>query len=250
MANPSTRQGLIDYCLRALGAPVIEINIDEDQIEDRVDEALQFYKEYHSDAIIQVYRKHEVTQDDIDNKYITIPEPLLFVSRVFPIAGVTGSSTSMFSAKYQLHLNDIYDLRHAGGLLNYDMTKQYLEMIDMKLNAQIPPSRFNRHMNRLYIDISWEDELVAGDHIIVDAYETISETQYTDIYNDIFLKKYLTALLKRQWGMNLIKFEGMQLPGGVTLNGRQIFDDATGEITELEETMQLKYEKPPHFFIG
>lgn len=250
MAVPNSRQTLIDYCLRALGAPVIEINVDEDQIEDRVDEALQFYKEYHSDAILQVYRKHELSQQDIDNQYIDIPDPLLFVSRVFPVQGVTGSSTGMFSAKYQLHLNDIYDLRHAGGLLNYDMTKQYLEMIDLKINGAIPPMRFNRNMNRLYLDIAWDEELVAGDFLMIDAYEAISEETYTEIFNDIFLKKYLTSLIKRQWGINLSKFEGMQLPGGVTMNGRQIFDDAVGEITELEEQMQLKYEKPPHFFIG
>ena len=147
-------------------------------------------------------------------------------------------------------MNDIYDLRHAGGLLNYDMTKQYLEMIDLKINGAIPPMRFNRNMNRLYLDIAWDEELVAGDFLMIDAYEAISEETYTEIFNDIFLKKYLTSLIKRQWGINLSKFEGMQLPGGVTMNGRQIFDDAVGEINELEEQMQLKYEKPPHFFIG
>lgn len=250
MAIPNSRQSLIDYCLRALGAPVLEINVDEDQIEDRVDEAFQYYKEYHSDAIIQVYRKHQITQEDIDNKYVTIPEQLLFVARVFPVNGVLGSSSGIFSVKYQLHLNDIFDLRHAGGLLNYDMTKQYLEMIDMKLNAAIPPSRFNRHLNRLYVDIAWKEEFIPGDYLVIDAYETINEVQYTDVYNDMFLKKYLTALIKRQWGINLSKFEGMVLPGGVTMNGRQIYDDAVGEINELEQEMQLKYEKPPHFFIG
>jgi hypothetical protein len=250
MARPVTRQGLIDYCLRSLGAPVIEINVEEDQLEDRVDEALQFYKEYHSDAIIRMYRKHLITEEDITNKYIPIPDQILFVSRVFPISNLSSANVGMFSAKYQMHFNDIYDLRHAGGLANYDMTKQYLELLDMTLNAQIPPSRFNRHMNRLFVDISWETLVKAGDYFIIEAYEAIDEETFTDMYNDMFLKKYLTALIKRQWGANMSKFEGVQLPGGVTFNGRQMLEDATAELEKLEEQMQLKYEEPPHFFIG
>lgn len=249
MANPNSRQTLIDYCLRVLGAPVIEINIDDDQISDRIDEAIQFYQEYHSDAIIRTYRKHQITQQNITDGYIDIPDQLLYVSRIFPLANNSTSSSGMWSARYQMHLNDVYDLQYAGALVNYEMTRQFLEMLDMQLNG-VPPVRFNRHMNRLFIDLDWSYRITAGEYIMVDAYTTIDPNTYTDVYNDMFLKKYCTALIKRQWGANLIKFEGMQLPGGVTINGRQIFEDANADVQKLEEEMELKYQKPVDFFVG
>lgn len=249
MAVPDSRQTLIDYCLRSLGAPVLEINVDEDQISDRIDQAIQYYQEYHSDAIIKTYRKHQVTSDDITNKYVSIPDAILFVSRVFPLTNNSTNSTSMWSARYQLHLNDIFDLKYSGSMVNYTMTRMYLETLDLLLNG-VPPVRFNRHMNRLFIDISWADDLAVGDYIIIEGHEAVDPNTYTDIYNDMFLKKYATALIKKQWGANLIKFEGMQLPGGVTLNGTKIFEDASEEITKLEEEAQLKYEMPPMFYVG
>ena len=249
MANPNSRQTLIEYCLRALGAPVIEINVDDDQVNDRIDEAIQFYQEYHSDAIIRTYRKHQITQQNITDGYIDIPDQLLYVSRIFPLANNSTSSSGMWSARYQMHLNDVYDLQYAGALVNYEMTRQFLEMLDMQLNG-VPPVRFNRHMNRLFIDLDWSYRITAGEYIMVDAYTTIDPNTYTDIYNDLFLKKYCVALIKRQWGANLIKFEGVQLPGGVTMNGRQIFDDANADILKLEEEMELKYQKPVDFFVG
>ena len=249
MATPSSRQQLIDYCLRSLGAPVIEINVDDDQVEDRVDEAIQFYQEYHSDAVIRTYTKHLITAQDVTNKYIDLPERYLFVSRIFPMTNNSSSSSGMWSARYQMHLNDVYDLQYAGALVNYEMTRQFLEMLDMQLNG-VPPVRFNRHMNRLHIDVDWTRTIIEGDYIMIDAYSTIDPTTYTDIYNDIFLKKYTTALIKRQWGTNLSKFEGIQLPGGVTMNGRQILEDANQEIAKLEEEMEAKYEKPVDFFVG
>jgi len=249
MASPNSRQTLIDYCLRSLGQPVIEINVDDDQISDRVDEAIQFYREYHSDAIIRHYRKHQLTQQNITDGYIDIPDQLLFVSRIFPLGNNTVSSSGMWSARYQMHLNDVYDLQYAGALVNYEMTRQFLEMLDMQLNG-VPPVRFNRHMNRLYIDLDWGYRAVAGDYVMVDAYSAIDPETYTDIYNDMFLKKYTTALIKRQWGINLKKFEGIQLPGGVTMNGQQIYQEAIEEIKQLEDEMELKYEKPVDFFVG
>lgn len=249
MAIPTSRQTLIDYCLRKLGAPVIEINVDDDQVSDRVDEALQFYQEYHSDAVIRTYLKHQITAQNVTNKYVDIPDRLLFVSRIFPMTNNSSSSSGMWSARYQMHLNDVYDLQYAGALVNYEMTRQFLEMLDMQLNG-VPPVRFNRHMNRLFIDVDFGRTIIEGDYIMIDAYTTIDPDTYTDIYNDIFLKKYTTALIKRQWGANLIKFEGIQLPGGVTMNGRQIWDDANAEIEKLEEEMELKYEKPVDFFVG
>lgn len=246
MAKPNSRQTLIDYSLRALGAPVIEINVDEDQLEDRVDEAMQFYQEYHSDSIVRNYRKHLVTEDDVTNGYVTVPDSMIFVNSVWPIMA-SSSQSGMFSVEYQMHLNDLYNLRHPGVLIDYEMTKQYMSLIDMKINGMSQRSTFSRHQNRVYVE---GDDLEAGVYIIVEGHEILDPELYTDIYNDMLLKKYLTALIKRQWGLNLIKFEGMQLPGGVTLNGRQIYDDATQDIEKIEETMQLTYEKPTDFFVG
>jgi hypothetical protein len=249
MANPTTRQELIDYALRRLGAPVIEINIDEDQLEDRIDDALQFYQEYHSDATMRVYLKHQITADDITNKYISINDNILNVKRVFPI-GNSQSSINMFSVKYQLHLNDIYDLSYIGDLMYYEMVQQYVSLLDMKLNGSGEHVRWNRHMNQLHLDVNWESDIKEDDYIIVEAMRIVDPSTYSDVYNDMFLKQYVTALIKQQWGANLIKFEGMQLPGGVTLNGRQIFDDATEEISQIREQMQSNYEMPVDFYVG
>jgi hypothetical protein len=248
MAVPNSRQTLIDYCLRTLGEPVLEVNIDEDQLSDRIDEALQFYQEYHSDAIYKVYHKHQITAADITNEYISIPDAITTVQRIFPLND-ENSSINMFDARYQIHLNDIFDLRNAGALSNYYQTQQYMSTIDLLLNGT-EQVRFNRHMNRLYIDADWGEDLKENDYVIVDAYRIVDPDTHTDVYNDMFLKRYAVALIKKQWGANLIKFEGMQLPGGVTLNGRQLYDDAVTEIAAVEEQMQLKYEMPPDFFMG
>jgi hypothetical protein len=249
MANPTTRQELIDYALRRLGAPVIEINVDEDQLEDRADDALQFYQEYHSDATMRVYLKHQITAEDITNKYVSLGENILNVKRVFPI-GNSQSSINMFSVKYQLHLNDIYDLSYIGDLMYYEMVQQYVSLLDMKLNGSGEHIRWNRHMNQLHLDVNWETDINEGDYIIVEAMRIVDAATYSDLYNDMFLKQYITALIKQQWGANLIKFEGMQLPGGVILNGRQIFDDATAELQIIREQMQLNYEMPVDFYVG
>ena len=245
----TTRAELVDYCLRRLGAPVIEINVDDDQVEDRVDDALQFYQEYHSDALLRVYLKHQITADDITNEYIPIGDDILYVKRMFPISE-SNSSVNMFDAEYQLHLNDIFDLGGMGNLVNYEMVKQYMSLLDLKLNGMSEFVRYNRHINRLYIDLDWENDIVEGTYIIVEAMQIVDPTTYSDVYNDMFLKQYATALIKQQWGANLMKFEGMQLPGGVQFSGRQIYDDATQEIQQIREQMQLNYEMPTDFFMG
>ena len=249
MATPNTRQKLIDYCLRSLGHPVIEINVDEDQLEDRVDEAIQYYQEYHGDAVVRNLLKHQVTSADITNGYISIPANanILSINNVF---NTSNSQSGMFSVDYQLHLNDIFDLTNShGGIVNYEMTKQFMSLIDRNINGMFELIEYSRHKNQVAFH---SDTLkgMEGLYVVFDGYSVIDETTYTDVYNDAFIKKYTTALFKRQWGMNLIKFEGMVLPGGVTLNGRQIFDDAKEEIQLLEETMQLKHEMPPLDFIG
>lgn len=250
MANPSTRQGLIDYCLRELGDPVIEINVDPDQLEDRVDEALQYYQEFHSDATLRTFLKHQITATDVTNEYIPISSNIIFVSKLFPIA--SGSLTKdFFDIKYQLHLNDIANMHsYMGDLAYYEQMQQYLSLIDMKLNGH-PLVQFSRHQNKLYIHGEKETrDLVEGDYLVAEVFEIVEPTTNTSVFNDMWLKNYTTALIKRQWGANLIKFEGMQLPGGVTINGRQIFEDAMSEIERLREVIRLEHEMPADFFVG
>ena len=251
MANPTSRATLIEYCKRRLGDPVIEINVDEDQLEDRVDEALQYYQEYHSEATLRTYLKHQVTSDDVSREYIELSSNITYVSRLFPIVSNFSSSRNLFDLKYQMMLNDIADLQNfAGDLAYYDQMQQYLGMLDMKLNGT-PQVTFSRKQNRLYIHGDFQDkDIKADDYIIAEAYQIISADSHTTIYNDMWLKEYTTALIKQQWGANLIKFEGMQLPGGVILNGRQIYDDATGEIERLREVIRLEHEMPADFFVG
>ena len=249
MANPNSRQGLVDYCLRRLGAPVVEINVDDDQLEDRVDEALQYFQHYHSDAIMRTYVKHQVTAFDMANEYIPIDDSVTNVKRVLPLTE-ENSSINMFDARYQIHLNDIFDLGNMGNLSNFTQIQSYLTTLDMMLNGAGELSRYNRHMNRLYIDADWGSDIKEGDYLVIEVYQIVDPETYTDVYNDMFLKRYTTALIKRQWGTNLLKFENMQLPGGVILNGRQIYDDAIGEIDQLEEEMRQTHELPVNFYVG
>ena len=251
MANPTSRATLIDYAKRRLGDPVIEINVDEDQVEDRVDEALQYYQEFHSDATVRTYLKHLITADDVTNEYISVANNVLFVSKMFPLTSSFQNSRNFFDIKYQMMLNDIADLMNfAGDLAYYEQMQQYLSLLDMKLNGH-PQVQFSRKQNRLYIFGDFADnDIKAGDYIVAEIYSIVDPETHTSVYNDMFLKEYTTALIKQQWGMNLIKFEGMQLPGGVVLNGRQIYDDATGEIERLRENLRLEQELPPDFFVG
>lgn len=250
MANPSNRQGLIDYAMRSLGDPVIEINIDPEQQEDRVDEALQYYQEFHSDATLRTYLKHLITSDDVTNEYISLSSNITFVSQLFPIRG--GSITrDFFDIKYQLHLNDIANLQtYMGDLGYYEQMQQYLSLIDMRMNGT-PQVQFSRKQNRLYIHGDFTDgDLKAGDYVVAEVYEILSPDSHTSIWNDRWLKEYTTSLFKRQWGQNLIKFEGMTLPGGVTLNGRQIYEDAQLDIDRLREAIRTEHEMPADFFMG
>lgn len=251
MANPTTRDELIDYCKRRLGDPVLEINVDEDQMEDRVDEALQYYQEYHSDATVRTYLKHQVTATDIANEYITIPSNVLTVSRLFPLASSFGTSFNFFDIKYQMMLNDIADLQNfAGDLAYYEQMQQYLSILDMKLNGT-PQVQWSRHQDRLYIFGDFADkDIKENEYVVMEVYTTLDPEEAPSIWNDMWLKEYTTALFKQQWGQNLIKFEGVQLPGGVTFNGRQLYDDATSEIERLRDTIRLEHEMPADFFIG
>jgi|TARA_B100000085_G_C18463319_1_gene479915 hypothetical protein len=250
MANPNSRQTLIDYCKRRLGDPVIEVNVDEDQLEDRVDEALQYFREYHSEATYRGYIQHQVTQTDIDNKYIDISSNVQHVTKLFKLQqGIF--SRNMFSIKYQMHMNDIANMHsYIGDLAYYEQVMQYMSLLDMRLNGT-PQVDFVRKQNRLYIHGNFEDEDVKVDeYLVAEVYSIISGDDHTAIWNDLWLKEYTTALIKLQWGSNLIKFEGMQMPGGVTLNGRQLYEDAMQELERLREKLRNDHELPVDFFIG
>lgn len=250
MANPSTRQQLINYCKRMLGDPVIEINVDEDQLEDRVDEALQYYQEYHFDSVYRAYMKYLVTADDVTNGYIPISPEITSITKLFPVqSGDAGRS--LFNIKYQMRLHDIADMQSfIGDLAYFEQMQQYLSLLDMTLSGT-PQVEFVRKQNRLYIFGDFADgDVKAGDYIVAEVYQIVNPTTHSAIWNDMWLKEYTTALIKRQWGANLIKFEGMQLPGGVMLNGRQIFDDATQDIDRLREKLRMDHEMPPDFFVG
>lgn len=247
MAQPSSRQGLIDYCLRNLGHPVIEINVDDDQVEDRIDEAFQFYREYHFDAVEKVYLKHELTANNISNQYVELNENIVGVERVLPFSNKS-TGINIFDIRYQILINDLYSLMSTD-LIYYTQVRQQLELINQTL-VGVKPVRFNRHTDRLYVDMDWNGDVDVGDFLIVECWRILDPDTYTDVYNDMWLKKYATALIKRQWGINLKKFEGVQLPGGVTLNGQQIYDEAIAELKSIEDEVQSRFELPVDFFTG
>lgn len=243
----ATRQEHIDYCLRNLGAPVIEINIDEEQIEDRVDEALQYYQEYHSDATIRTYVRHQITQADIDNEFIQLSDNILFVNGILPIS--SDASDTLFNHNYQYRLNDLSH-RMGQDVLSFSMMQSHLKLLSQQFDGIGESIRFNRHANQLHLDIDWNGQLVVDDYIVIDCQLIVDPDTYGEVWNDMLLKQLSTSMIKRQWGSNLIKFEGMQLPGGVTMNSRQLYDDAIAEIQQIKETMQLNYEVPPEFLVG
>jgi len=261
MAKLNSRQNLIDYCLRRLGHPVIEINVDDQQLEDRVDDALQLFREYTADGSRRVYFPVQITAQHISDKYIDLSNPtgsaetefsgrILDVVKVFMIGDST-SNVNFFDIKYQMRLNDLADLATGvGELAYYEHMQQYLAMIDLKLTGQ-PQIQYNRYLDRLFIfgDLNSKGDLKAGDFIMVEMYVELNES-VTSQYDNLFLKNYTTALIKKQWGENLSKFEGMTLPGGVTLNGRQIIDDAKEELEKEHEKLRNEYDNPPFFFMG
>ena len=285
MAKPNSKQGLIDYCLRQLGAPVLEINVADEQIDDLMDDALQYFQERHFDGVERMYLKHQLTQDEVDrgqasneadstntvgivttsatstnisgygttvtnwyenSNFLQVPDSVIGIEKVFKFDSST-ISTGMFSIKYQLFLNDLYQFSSLD-LLQYAMTKTYLEDIDRLLTTD-KQIRFNQRQDRLYLDIDWSAE-DKDNWLVIECFRIVDPNSFTGIYNDSFLKRYLTALIKRQWGQNLIKFTGVKLPGGIELNGRQIYDDAQVELDKIQEMMSNTYELPPFDMIG
>jgi hypothetical protein len=246
MAVPTTRAAFKEYCLRRLGKPVIEINVDEDQVEDRVDDALRYYWDYHFDGTEKIYYKHLVTDTDKTNKYITVPDNVIGAVNLFNIADPSIRSDDLFNIRYQIALNDLYTLTSVS-MVPYYMVMEHLSLIsEMLVGKQL--LRFNRHMNRLYIDMDWNS--LSNEYLLVEAYQIIDPTEYVDVWKDQWLLRYATALIKRQWGSNLTKFTGMQLPGGLTFNGEKIYNDAVAEITDLEDKMISSYSLPVMDMVG
>ena len=242
----ASREALKQYALRALGAPVLEINVDEDQLEDRLDEAIEYWHQYHSEGVERVYLKHEVTQDDIDNKYVPVNDLVYGITRVIPISQ-TQSSKNLFDIQYQLRLHDLYDLTSTS-IIYYQNVMNHIALLDMQLNGP-QMFRFNRLQNALYIDFNWQQDVAVGNMIVFEAYRILDPQVYTRVYNEPWLKHYVTALFKRQWAINIKKFSGIQLPGGVTMDGNALYDEAINEIKDLEEELRTK-SAPLDFFLG
>tara|TARA_B100001996_G_scaffold264042_1_gene205981 strand:+ start:93 stop:935 length:843 start_codon:yes stop_codon:yes gene_type:complete len=280
MAQPASREELKQYCLRQLGAPVLEINLADEQCQDLIDDAVQYFQERHYDGICRMYLKYELTEDDINrgqakidggtgitttsttadvagssitfnwkesSNYIQVPPAIIGVNKVLRFDGSNTMTNNMFSVKYQMFLNDIY-YWGSTEILTYAMVKTFLSDLDFALNTE-KQIRFNQRMDRLYLDIDWGG-VSKGDIIIMDCFRALDPSDHTRVWNDPFLKRYLTAIMKRQWGQNLIKFQGVKLPGGIELNGRQIYDDAQTELDKIQEMMSNTYELPPLDMIG
>jgi|TARA_B100001741_G_C16500492_1_gene574449 hypothetical protein len=279
MAQPSSREGLIDYAKRQLGFPVLEINVADEQFQDLLDDAIQIYQERHYDGIARMYLKYKITQDDIDrgqarggdstlgittttttstvglsttfnieenNNYIQMPPSVIGVNQIFKVRSDTVYD-GLFNIRYQLFLNDLYAFGSID-LLQYAMVQTKLEDITFLLNPDVR-YRFNIRQDRLYIDVDWA-QINKDDYFVIDCFRILDPDDFTKVYNDQFLKRYFTALCKRQWGQNLIKFQGVQLPGGIQLNGRQIYDDGVAELAEIRSKMASDYEMPPLDMIG
>ena len=247
MAVPTSRAEFKEYCLRKLGKPVIEINVDDDQVEDRIDECLRYYWDYHFDGSERVFYKHQITQADIENRYITLPENIIGAVRVFPIGDPSIRSDDMFNIRYQIALNDLYTLT-SYSMIPYYMAMQHLALISEFLVGN-QPIRYSRHRDRLYIDTKWTNYKV-GEFILVEAYEVMDPDVFEDVWADRWLQNYTSEKIKYQWGSNLTKFSGMQLPGGVQFNGEKIMDDAKNAIDKMEEEMINSYSLPVMDMIG
>jgi len=247
MAVPSTREAFKSYCLRRLGEPVIDVNVDDEQVEDRIDEALKYYQDYHFDGTERVLIKHVVTATDVTNGYITLSDNVIGINRILDV-GQAVQSSNLFNIRYQIHLNDLFDLS-ASSYVPYVTAMRHVESLE-ELFVGKKPIRYNRHTNKLHIDMDWDNDVEADEYIIVDAYQILDGDTYTELWGDRWLARYTTALIKRQWGSNLTKFEGLQMPGGVTFNGSKIYDDAESEIQKLEEEMIVNYSLPVQDMIG
>ena len=247
MAIPSSRSQFKDYVLRSLGHPVIEINVSDDQVEDRIDQALKYYADYHFDATDRTYYKHQVTDADKANKYITLPDNIIGAVSIFSIGDPSVRADDLFNIRYQIALNDLYTLTSVS-LVPYYMAMEHLSLITELLVGK-QPIRFSRHRNILNVDMDW-NTFKTGEYLVVEAYQVINPDTYTDVWGDRWLYTYTEQLVKRQWGNNLKKYDGMQMPGGITFNGQKIYDEADAEIKRMEEEMIMNYSLPVMDMVG
>jgi hypothetical protein len=247
MATPTTKATFKEYCLRKLGKPVIEINVDDDQVDDRIDEAIRYWYDYHFDGSEKVYYKHAITETDVTNKYITLPENIIGAVSIFSMGDPSISSDDLFNIRYQIALNDVYTLTNVS-LVPYYMVMEHLALMTELLVGK-QPIRYSRHKDRLHVDMDW-NTVAVGSFLLVEAYEVVDPETFTDAYNDRWLQNYATTLIKEQWGSNLTKFTGMSLPGGVQFNGEKIYNDAVDARTKMEQEMISSYSLPVLDMIG
>lgn len=253
MAQPASRAQLKDYCLRKLGFPVIDINVDDDQLEDRIDDALLLFQQYHFDGTERTWLAHQLTAGDIANKYIQLADSIIGVSKVFPYTGSTQSSTSsagfnIFDINYQLRLNDFYNLT-SSSYTYYVIAREHLSMLDMIITGEYPYT-FNKKTNRIYLQIGMNNRFTPGNYMVFECFRITDPEVYSKVFNDIWLKEYTAALFKQQWGTNLKKYGNYVLPGGLVINSQQIYDEANAEIKELEMKLRDTYEEPTPFLVG
>ncbi len=247
ITKPANKEELKDFCLRQLGYPVIQINVDDEQVNDAVELAFEYWNEFHFDGTERTYVKHQISAQDKSNGYIQLSDQIIGAVRIFPVGG-TNASMGMFDLRYQLRLNDLWDLSSTS-YVNYSLTMQHLATLDLIFTGQTPV-RFNKVNNRLYIDMDWMNDVDTGEFVIVEGMIITDPTQFTAVWNNRMLKKLATAYVKRQWGQNMSKFDKMQLPGGVTMRGADIYAEAMNEITAAEREIRETYEAPPGFLVG
>lgn len=249
MAIPRTRETFKQHCLRRLGSPVIDINVDDDQLEDRIDEALGYYRTFHHDAVQKIPFVHQLTQTNVDNKYITLDNSIVAVNRVIPIgSSTTGSQSALFDLQFQIRQNDYLTYKTIDP---YDMMliNQHLNMVDQIFSGDVM-FEFNKNMDRLYLYWNWAVDAVVGNYIVIEAQKELDENEFSDIWTDDWLQAYTTALFKRQWGTNMKKYKGVRMLGGIELSGQEIWQEAMEEIKELETEMRNTWEEPIPFFTG
>lgn len=253
MATPTTREQLKDYCLRKLGFPVIDINVDDDQLDDRIDDALSKFRDYHYDGTEELYLAHPVTSGDIANSYVTLADSIVGVSRVLPINSGSVSSSSeqgfnIFDINYQIRLNDFYNLL-SSSYTYYVIAREHLATLDMIVTGELPFT-YNKKINQLKILMDWSGRIAVGDYLVFHCYRVVDPNSYSKVFNDTWVKDYTTALFKEQWGSNLTKYTNYTLPGGLVVNGEKIYNDAVIEVAALQEKLRDVYEAPPQMMVG
>jgi hypothetical protein len=248
VSNPRTRDDFREWCLRQLGEPVMKVNINDEQLEDAIDSALQFFRDFHFDGVEHWYVSHQIDATDLTNKYITVDDDIIGITRVFPV-GSTNASINMFDLRYQLRLHDLYDFTSTS-YVNYVLTQQHIRTLDLLFTGETP-IRFNRHTHKLYCDWNWGAGAIGlGEYLVMEGFKVVDPDAYADVWNDRMFKRLGTAHVKKIWGQNMKKYSGMKLPGSIVMNGQTVYDEAVAEIAEVEAIIQSTYQEPPAFHMA